>query len=324
MINQYNPDTHVGEQPIRVLQHNMTSWLHDTSAEFRKISIELAGQKKLNPGIAYKIGCDTINSKDSNGNTNTPYILGGTIQLHETFLSYLWCVSYSIIRTHLVLIKNETIRGVIGDEIFKKDPQVYTSLQKVIDVFGYGISLFNEYTKWDLAKIPNPESFEEVDKDFIGNVNAVYLSAISFILCHEVAHAYLNHSERKIEQYRRTRKIDSLFQKTLEQEADNQAVQWMISDCDNGDLLYTRKIGIIVGACSLLFMSKSVNSNTHPDTDSRIKYITESCIPGDNSELWALACIAFNLWDNMYKIGLEWENDINQTYQQLFEEILNQ
>ena len=276
MINQYNPQEHVGEQPIRVLQHNTTSWLHDTSAEFRELSIRLAKEKKLNFGIAYKIGCDTINSKDANGNPNSPYIQYGTIQIHETFLSYLWCVAYAISISYELLIKNEKIRGKIGLEIFDTDSKIKPNLQKVIDVFGFGISLLNEYYQWDTSKLPNPEVFKEEEMLEIGKVNAVYLAAISFILCHEVAHSYLNHQERKIEEYRRSGKIDSTFQKKLEEEADKQAVRWLISDCPNGDLLYTRKIGKIVGACALLFMSKSVNSKTHPDTDSRIKYIIES------------------------------------------------
>jgi len=324
MINQYNPEAHIGEQPIRVLQHNMTSWLHNTSDEFRKISNQLASVKKLNLGISYKIGCDTINSRDMNGNPNSPYILNGTIQIHESFLSYLWCVSYAISRSHELLIRNNKIYGKVGLEIFDADPDVKPNLEKIISVFGYGISLFNEFHQWDKSKLPNPEIFEDIDEQKIGRVNSVYLASISFILCHEVAHSYLNHQERKIEEFRKSGKIDLNFLKSLEEDADKQAVEWLINNLSDGDLLYTRKVGIIVGACSILFMSKSVNSKTHPDTDSRIKYIIESCIPGDNSEYWALACIAFNLWDDLYHIGLDWENDITQTYEELFKDIYRQ
>lgn len=324
MVNQYNPKTHVGEQPIRVLQNNMTYWLHNTSEEFRRISLQLAEQKKLNVGITYRIGCDPINSKNENGNPNAPYISHGTIQLHESFLSYLWFMAYSIYNSHDTLIRNERIRGKVGLEIFEVDPNVRSRLETIISVFAYGVKLINEYYPWDIKTLPNPEYFSESDQDTIGKINAVYLSAISFILCHEVAHSYLNHSERKIQEYRKVGKIDTNFQKSLEQESDLKAIEWLLKSPQDGSIEYTRKVGIIVGACSLLFLSKSVNSNTHPDTDARIKYIIESCLPGDNSEYWALACIAFNLWDDLYRVGLEWKNNINQTYEELFKDILNQ
>jgi len=40
---------------------------------------------------------------------------------------------------------------------------------------------------------PNPERYYQKDKFYIGQVNAVYLAAMTWILYHEFAHQYYGH-----------------------------------------------------------------------------------------------------------------------------------
>lgn len=263
MIDQFDPQSHVGEQPIRVLQHIITYWLHNVSEDFRSISLELARRGSLNLGIKYKIGCDPINSRDSYGNANSPYIHDGVICVHETFLSYLWCIGYALSQTHENVIRNPRFDGKSGPEILQADESIRGTLNTILKVFTFGTSLINEFRDWDKDNLPNPERFSKEHEETIGKVNGVFVAATSFVMCHEVAHSYLEHLEKRMEHYKQQGKVDSALLKKQEREADLKAVEWLLSGSTGDDDLYTKKIGIIVGTCSLLFLS-NVCKQPHP------------------------------------------------------------
>lgn len=96
ITNHYNESIYSGIQPIRVLQHNTIHWLEATNSTFGKLSRILIAEDKLKSGIEYEISEEPIFSEDKD---NIPRIESGRIILHETFLSYLWCIAYAITTT---------------------------------------------------------------------------------------------------------------------------------------------------------------------------------------------------------------------------------
>ena len=85
-------ETHVGEQPIRVLKHNLTTRLVERNEEYITL---LQSDFRLNKNIKYHIaGLPLIDRQ-------TPFIdEEGVINLHETYLSYVWIVCYYFFVLH--------------------------------------------------------------------------------------------------------------------------------------------------------------------------------------------------------------------------------
>ena len=80
MKKSVKKDVHNGDQPIRVLKHNLTSRLVERNEEYIK---SLHSDFKLNKCIQYNIADLPLVSGQ------TPYVdNNGTINIHETYLSY--------------------------------------------------------------------------------------------------------------------------------------------------------------------------------------------------------------------------------------------
>ena len=86
MKKSFKKNTHSGEQPIRVLKHNLTTRLVERNEEYIKA---LHSDFRLNKNIKYHIADLPLM------NGQTPFIdQNGMINLHETYLSYVWIVCY--------------------------------------------------------------------------------------------------------------------------------------------------------------------------------------------------------------------------------------
>jgi hypothetical protein len=82
-----------------------------------------------------------------------------------------------------------------GEEINKIDPYRITKAQQL---FNYGISLIKIFTPWDKSTLPNPECYDEQDEFYVQRVNAVFVYAMNFILCHEFVHVEREHIDKLI------------------------------------------------------------------------------------------------------------------------------
>src|SRR5690554_3011573 len=78
--------THHGTQPVRVLKHNLTHRLVDRNEALIR---QLHSDFRLAKNISYHIGELPLVHRQ------TPFIdENGLINIHETYLSYIWAVSF--------------------------------------------------------------------------------------------------------------------------------------------------------------------------------------------------------------------------------------
>jgi hypothetical protein len=184
---------HKGDQPIRVLQHNITHQFETTNPTFIELSKKVIKDNGLEPGIDYFINNDAITNL-VDGHSQTPYVKNKKIAIHETFLSYVWCISYSFLVLYDEAVAKPSQNNTAKRELFEIDEG---RIKKAEQLFKYGISIIKTFTPWDKDKLPNPELFESNDAFWIEKANGLFVFAMNFILCHEFAHVEKKHLEKR-------------------------------------------------------------------------------------------------------------------------------
>ncbi|AMR29524.1 hypothetical protein A0257_22125 [Hymenobacter psoromatis] len=302
IINDYNP-AHKGTQPIRVLQFNLTDRFENTNPDFAEQTRQLMSSLDFQPGITYHCNELPIRTIADGHFGQTPYITGSqTIHIHETFLSYVWCVTYSLVTLYEEAVAKPSQNQVTGQNLHIPNQQL---IRQANALMAYAQGLMDTFEPWD-KNLPNPEQYEATAADWIRKINGVYLYAINFILVHEFMHAKQQHVAQLGEAKMRGITEDKLYalQRDFEREADQLAIKAL----QQGHLLkdaevtpssnkISSELGNLVGLCSLLFFSRSVNtSRSHPGVAERIDAFMQETSPEPQSGLWGLACVAFKLW----------------------------
>src|ERR1700739_912100 len=137
MINKLS-ELHAGTQPIRVLQFNIAHHFETTNPEFLDLAKKTISKQGLQPGIGYYISEEPIEFL-IDGHIQTPYVdPNKKIYIHETFLSYVWCISYSLYVLYdeaIVKLNNNQLAGTKINDI---NQSLVTAAE---DLFKYAISL---------------------------------------------------------------------------------------------------------------------------------------------------------------------------------------
>jgi len=120
MINSLK-DYHQGTQPIRVLHDMNIHMFGNTHPSFKDKLQQLVDEGKLNPAISMSYAEDSIRQENR---FNSPKVSSDTRQiiLHETFLSYLWCISYALYVLYIEKVDYPTINRHQGREVYKVSP----------------------------------------------------------------------------------------------------------------------------------------------------------------------------------------------------------
>jgi hypothetical protein len=262
-------DNQPGDQPIRVFYNLIES-------DFIGIKEALTNLRP-NDNVLSKVRLEylTENIRVIGPSTN-----GLKITLHDSFLSFLWTNIYSIIVT--------TPSG--GKEVTLDENKQARELRK------YGISLMQQYSAWDKETMPNPEIHPKGPKRLIGVSNAVFLSAVQFILLHEFAHVFLGHpfvplKERTSENLRK-----------MEIDADNVAIMWAM-DSSNPDNKFTDNIAWIAALNSLSYTpNKFSDTKIHPAPEDRIILCLELLNLKEDDYLWGYALWSIMEWQTNFEL----------------------
>lgn len=306
MINNYNA-THIGTQPIRVLQHNIIKQFEDTTPEFIQLTLDTIIDKGLQRGIGYHVNENPIIIPG--GRAQTPYVDGTKkIYIHETFASYVWCVTYSLIVLYDEAVAKPSQNLFMNRPINKIE---YEKIKNAQAVFDYGLSLITTFSHWD-KRLPNPESYPEDDSFYIERSNAVFIYALNFILCHEFIHVEREHVDRKL-----LGTITNLENIELEKEADRKAIELILTGVTS-DRRKSAIAGILVGLCTLLYFRSETLSNSHPDTDKRIDNFLQIVNAPSDDSLWGVAALAYKLWDNQFSKAFNYPKQIND-FKEMYE-----
>lgn len=287
MINKL-AESHQGIMPIRVLQHNLIYTFENVNPEFLQLTKKVIEELGLDPGISYSTEEESVKS---------PYVVFNKIFINETFLSYIWCMCFSLTVLYEEIIVKKSKNDYFGNE----DELINMELaREAYKLWEYGISLLSNYVPWEYS-LPNPEYFEEKYEELIPKINGLYLIATVFVLGHEFAHIELKHNDKFIPD-QNEQEQNKLFEK----EADARAIR-LVLDGINNDNKVTREMGLLIGLCSLLFFSSITKGEDYPDTDERIDSFFKKLEPEDPSDAsWGIATLAYKLWDRHFEKGLIW------------------
>ncbi len=292
MINKYVP-THEGNMPIRVLQHNLIYAFENMNQEFLDLVQEVIERTDLDPGIAYMIEEEKLKS---------PYVLFNKIFIQESFLSYVWCMSFSLVVLYEDAIVKRSRREILGDQ--EEEPDMM-KIQEAYALWAYGVSLIDNYTEWNKELFPNPEYYDERYEDLIPKINGVYLAAMCFILAHEFAHLELEHSKTDIPGMDNN-ELGIIIEKEADLRALNLVINHKTTINSTGE-----NMGVLVGLCSLLFFKSTTEEKAYPDVDDRIDAVFNFVNPDPMDSMWTIATLAYRLWDNLYGINLEWTEGLD-------------
>lgn len=303
IINQYREAIHFGTQPVRVIHHMLAFMFQNTHPLFfEELKNEIA-KGKVEPKLSLTYGRESI--RMDNGKLRTPRVdlNAKTIELHETFLSYLWCCTYSIYIQYLEKVDYPRVNKLNGMIVH---PISQENIEMAEQVFDYARSLIVGFTDWDKDNFPNPEIYLAENRNYVEQPNMFYTEAVKFILCHEYTHLKL-HAEQIDEN---TQNSHFLF---FEIEADNNAIDMLIAGffpvyhfaAEAQRLAII--IGTIIGILSMLFFSSETTGIKHPNTEDRLTNALERFQIDDKHEAWGIACLGLQIWDNQFNLNLIWD-----------------
>lgn len=296
-----------GTQPIRALTAMTVHSFINTHPNFSTEIKTLIKNGKLADKLDIQYGEDAIEIEPGKYRTPSIRIKDRTIQLHETFLSYQWCITYAIYTLYVETIDYPKINEQNGYEVYSISQE---KIEKAKDLFSYAKSLVKYFSEWDKDEYPNPERYPAENRDYVEQSNIYCTEGIKFILCHEFAHA-----EKHLDALPDSDCL-SCFQ-DMEFEADNEAIDNILRGTSK-EKKFIVEIAIVMGVISMIFFRSTTSGQKHPNVEDRLTNALERMAVDDNSRAWAFACVALELWDDQFNLQFDWKAKGTVTYKQLY------
>lgn len=305
LINMYS-ENHLGTQPIRVTHNMLLHMFSNTYPSFPEKLQALVDQGKLNPTIHVTFEEESIRS---DGRSNTPFVNQQTrqINLHESFLSYLWCISYSVYILYVEKVDYPKVNKEAGEELYSISQEEIT---KADELFGYARSLIAYYSPWEKKQMPNPELYLAQHRDYVEQTNLCYTAAAIFILAHE-----LTHIEKHIDQLDADTPESNYLR--FEEEADQDAILHTIRIHDQLGPVAVNT-GIVTGLLSMLYFSYNTTGERHPNVEDRITAALETLDINSNDPAWGMACVGLELWERQFSLNFDWLKDPDSSRTQYY------
>ena len=308
IINHYNSKIHPGTQPIRVLHPVNVYWfqnLHPNFMDELNVAFDKHGLSKT---IDIVYGDEHIKFG--------PHIKVATktITFHETFFSYLWCVTHAIYTLYVQTIDYPRLNKLEGFEKYKISEK---QIEKAKILFTYAKSLITNFEKWDIENLPNPEKYLAEERDYIEQPNIFFTSAINFILAHEYVHSIRHIDQINKGVYENSSFID------FEIEADHDAIELMKKGIyPSGINLLGIQIGITIGILSMLYFRPVTKGTKHPNVEDRLVSALYQLHLSDDSPCWGFALIGIELWSQQFELDYQWDKALSD--KQAFDAIIDQ
>lgn len=273
MNNTYKPS------PIHVLQHNIEHVFENTSSLFKTKALKLIETKDLDPNISYLVADKSFTTPYAEINADN----SKTIHISESFLSYLWCITYSVlIYTDDLIIKSQGSESSLD-------------IKSAHELFEYAYSLKSNYTDWDLSQI-NPQVVTSENEEYIVRANELFIYAIQFILLHEFSHIALGDLDKLAEANNPLSKDE---RKEFELNADKFAIELMLPTNNNHNSI-AQKYGITIALVSTFLLKSNIQSGFHQDSDQRIINALNNINADDQDTSWVIALVGLELWKSIY------------------------
>lgn len=307
-INLYDKNIHKGTQPIRIIHHMLIYMFQRTHPDFFKDLMKQIEEGKLHNELSLVFEKEPI--LISNGQFRTPKINNHTrkIELHETFLSFLWCSIYSVYVTYLETIDYPRVNRENGEILH---PRNQSNIDKAKELFDYAKYLIVDFKDWNKESLPNPEIYFAEKRDNVEQTNCFYTEAVKFILCHEFTH--LKYHVDQID----NQTANSYFL-AFEIEADNNAIDMMKRGMEQEKDPFTIshklaiEIGIVFGLLSMFYFRANTSGLKHPNAEDRLTNALERLELVYNHFAWGIACVGLQMWDEQFGLKFNWcENPIS-------------
>lgn len=304
-IIDHHRDTDFGTQPVRVLHWMLVYMFQKTNPTFYKEIKELINKGKLDGKLNIIYAEESIKLPD--GRYQTPRANGNTrkIELHETFLSYLWSCTYSLYVTFLETIDFPQCNFHAGYDAY---PISEENIWLAQEMFDYARHLIVDFSVWDKDIMPNPERLVAENRTYVEQTNCFYTEAMKFILCHE-----LTHLEKHFDQLTADTTISSYLE--FEMEADNNAINKMKAGMSYAPIPLAQshrlaiEIGAIIGVLSMFFFRATTEGMRHPNAEDRLTNVLEQFDLIGNDAAWAIACVGLKFWDSQFDHKFEWQEN---------------
>jgi len=283
-----------GLLPIRAIQNDFLHFFDGIRPDFVRWLQTNFSDYRISPEIIY-----------SDGGTNIPlpHICDSdlrNIHLHENYCSRLWLVSYGLMEYFIEKIHIPAING-------KYDGVNNHAITHALELIEFSVKNSpNQF--WDRNYFPNPEKYDD-SNTLVGITNFTYNYSLSFIILHEIQHAIRDHFRTNYETGENI---------SLEVEADKKAFGLLFSGFMEDEKRMHKAVGIIASFALSMFCKFNLSdSRTHPSPDRRILQFMNYYSGDDpNSEVWALCCHLYVIWDELYSVGLS--PDYGLTYKDQF------
>jgi|TARA_B100000902_G_scaffold394217_1_gene450074 hypothetical protein len=248
-----------GKSPINFLINNIPATFEKVSGFSKPLLSKAVNLKQVDKEIEF------IN--DTEFRTPFACLECRKIYLQESFLCFLWSVSYFSFFVQEELNREQIQHNELGGFDLGKCPERVRSSQ----LLKWAVSIRKSWSGWDLS-LPNPQHdgyLTDLEKEYIPKVNNIFCHAVSFMLFHEFAHLHLGHTASK-----------GAWSQSQEKEADQFAREVLVNYFKSDQEQLAGALGISVGTIALLFLkigTHSYISTTHPNTDLRIQFSYEHC-----------------------------------------------
>jgi hypothetical protein len=187
----------------------------------------------------------------------------GLISLHESHISYLWCVIYT-----LMALIDFASKRMSGKETFI----LMTDAPELVEtnaLMTWALSLKKVYSEWP-KEIPSPE----IQSQECEVANRICIRAILYMMYHELGHLSNGHDQYlSLVIKSELTAAESLILKQLEVEADNFAFECLTEGEDTEEQKFTNMLAASIAQISNLYLTFNTNDLIqlkHPDIDTRI------------------------------------------------------
>ena len=310
MIDHYNKGKQLGNQPIRVT-HNVMLYLfiHDDN-EFKKKIIDAVLSKGMNPQVSIIYGDIPLLGDD--GKLCTPSVdKNKKIDVHETYLSYTWIMTYVLFILYVETIDHPRLNDKLGFEVKKIN---HDEITRARDLFDYGKSLIVDFQEWDKSKLPNPEIYNAEKRDYPEQTNMYYVEAVRFALIHEFVHITKHIDKLKPEQ------SDEEILK-MEIEADEESINIIMEGMEPGrEIVY--ECGVVMGILSMFFVRYSTKGRKHPNLEERLVFAINKLNIKSDHQAYGMACIGLKLWNEQFGHNLRTNEKLSDKEQ--FDNLIEQ
>lgn len=316
--NRFREKIHDGTQPVRVIHHMLIHMFQQTNSDFFEELIGEVNKGKVNKELNLVFGQDSIRIDSSKLRTPRVKYPTKSIEIHETFLSFLWSCCYSIFVTYVETIDYPKFNKQVGKEVKNVSPK---NIEKAKELFDYAKLLIVDFQEWDKNNLPNPEIYNNEVRDYVEQTNLFYTEAVKFIFCHEYIHLKRDHIGQL--------KNDVSYYLEFEKEADNEAIDEIMKGMSNSENPFSVahkvviEIGVVMGVLSMFFFNSSTKGGNHPNAEDRLTHILERLGVGDSHFAWGIACVGLRMWEEQFGHYFKWSLD-EKSYKEQYISIIEQ